>query len=231
MRSTASHRAAPATISPVVDHRHRGFVSLNRRQLSLTAAAFACMMAIVPALPASAEPVVEKSAKISSQVLTVDESALQGADRSDFTATEFSEVQAPIPMSTPVSSPFGYRVPPCAGCSSYHQGVDLTPGVGYKIEAIADGTVSEVGNPSGGLGVYIVIDHVIDGQKVSSVYAHMGLGSMNYSVGDTISRGDVVGTVGSTGQSTGPHLYFAIRLGGVTSVEPLAWLRAHINSK
>ena len=234
MRSTASPRVTfvpAATAAPRSPHRHRGFLGVKRRQLSLTAAAFACMMAVVPSLPASAEPVVVKTAKVSSQVLTVDASAEPEAERSDFTASNYSDVQAPIPMTTPVSSPFGYRIPPCSGCSSYHEGVDMTPGVGYKIEAIADGVVREVGNPSGGLGVYIIIDHVIDGKKVSSVYAHMGLGSMHYSVGDAISRGDVVGTVGSTGQSTGPHLYFAIRLGGVTAVEPLAWLRSHINAK
>ena len=206
---------------------------VRKGQLSLTAAAFACMMGIVPALPANAAPVDEAtaSAKVSEQTLVVEETPVPDVARSAFTSSNYSEVQAPIPMSTPVSSPFGLRVAPCAGCSTNHLGVDLTPGAGYKIEAIADGVVSEVGNPSGGLGVYIVIDHVIDGQKVSSVYAHMALGSMNYSVGDKISRGDVVGAVGSTGQSTGPHLYFAIRLAGVTPTEPMSWLRAHINAK
>jgi len=206
---------------------------VRRGQLSLTAAAFACMMGIIPALPASAAPVEETTAttSVAEQTLVVEETPVPDVARSAFTSTNYSDVQAPIPMSTPISSPFGLRVAPCAGCSTNHQGVDLTPGAGYKIEAIADGVVSEVGNPSGALGVFIVVDHVIDGQKVSSVYAHMALGSMNYSVGDKISRGDVVGRVGSSGQSTGPHLYFAIRLGGVTPIEPMAWLRAHINAK
>jgi len=206
---------------------------VSKGQLSLTAAAFACMMGVIPALPANAAPVEETStaATVGEQSLVVEQTPVPDVARSVFTSTNYSDVQAPIPMSTPISSPFGFRVPPCAGCSSNHQGVDLTPGAGYKIEAIADGVVSEVGNPSGALGVYIIVDHTIDGQKVSSVYAHMSLGSMHYAVGDKISRGDVVGTVGSTGQSTGPHLYFAIRLGGVTPIEPMAWLRTHINTK
>ena len=210
-----------------------GFLRVRRGQLSLTGAVFACLMAVVPALPSSAAPAetTTTTAATGEQKLVVEATPVPDVARSVFTSTNYSDVQAPIPMSTPISSPFGFRIPPCAGCSSNHLGVDLTPGAGYKIEAIADGVVSEVGNPSGGLGVYIVIDHVIDGKKVSSVYAHMALGSMHYAVGDKISRGDVVGAVGSTGQSTGPHLYFAIRLEGTNPTEPMAWLREHINSK
>jgi len=205
---------------------------IKRGQLSVTALAFACMMAAVPALPASADEPTETVAKAQTQTLTVEAAEVTpDIARGDFKMSTYSDVQAPVPMTTPISSPFGYRIPPCAGCSSYHEGVDLTPGAGYKIEAIADGVVTDVGNPSGGLGVYIVIQHKIEGKIVSSVYAHMALGSMNYQVGDKISRGDVVGAVGSTGQSTGPHLYFAIRLDGTRAIEPMAWLRAHINSK
>jgi murein DD-endopeptidase MepM/ murein hydrolase activator NlpD len=58
----------------------------------------------------------------------------------------------------------------------------------------------------------------------------MQLGSLSLQVGDAVSRGEVVGLVGSTGQSTGPHLHFEIKLGGVTPVDPMAWLRAHVAS-
>lgn len=205
---------------------------VKRGQLSFTALAFACMLAAVPAIPASADEPGTVTAKVKTQSLTVAASdTTPDIERGAFKMSTYSDVQAPIPMSTPVSSPFGFRIPPCAGCSSYHEGVDLTPGVGYKIEAIADGVVTDVGNPSGGLGVYIVIEHQIEGKVVSSVYAHMALGSMHYQIGDKISRGDIVGAVGSTGQSTGPHLYFAIRLGGTRAIEPMAWLKDHINTK
>jgi len=244
LSSAAQHRdtraryrraiAATSTTPPVRPIANPvGFMRVSRGQLSLTGAVFACLLAVVPALPSSAAPVdtSTSASKVGEQKLVVEETPVPDVARSSFTSTNYSDVQAPIPMTTPISSPFGFRIPPCAGCSSNHLGVDLTPGAGYAVEAIADGVVSAVGNPSGGLGVYIVIDHVIDGKKVSSVYAHMALGSMHYAVGDRIERGDVVGAVGSTGQSTGPHLYFAIRIDGVTPTEPMTWLRNHITTK
>ena len=70
----------------------------------------------------------------------------------------------------------------------------------------------------------------IDGELVSSVYAHMQYGSMALRVGDGVSSGQVIGRIGSTGQSTGPHLYFEIRLGSTRPVDPVPWLAAHVNS-
>ena len=138
-----------------------------------------------------------------------------------------SPIQWPFLLGVPISSWFGYRVPPCAACSSDHKGLDMNPGAGTAIQAIADGVVSEVGNPVGEYGVYAIIDHVIDGQKISSVYAHMAYGTLNVAVGDRVEVGQIVGQVGSTGQSTGPHLHFEIRENG-TPVDPYAWLKAKV---
>jgi murein DD-endopeptidase MepM/ murein hydrolase activator NlpD len=69
-----------------------------------------------------------------------------------------------------------------------------------------------------------IIDHTIDGELVSSVYAHMAEGSLAISVGQAVTVGDLVGNVGNTGQSTGPHLHFEILLDGVTPTDPFAWL-------
>lgn len=210
---------------------------------ALVAAAF---MAIVSTLPASAEIVAEQTVVVPTQSFTATEipqargvdttSASASAEasgagvRDDFTVSAYSVVNYPLPAGTTISSGFGYRVPPCSGCSSYHKGVDLLGGAGNDVHAIADGTVTEVGNPSGGLGVYVVIDHVIDGVHVSSVYAHMQYGSLSLGVGDTVIGNQVVGKVGNTGQSTGPHLYFEIRLGGTRAVNPMPWLAAHVNA-
>jgi murein DD-endopeptidase MepM/ murein hydrolase activator NlpD len=218
--SLSARHAAPAAQRPLRRTR--------RTRLAVGSILATCVFAAVPALPASADVVEKVGYSYSAQSLVVDSTIDTDFTRDSFTTMEYTEVQAPVPMSTTISSGFGYRVPPCAGCSSYHKGIDLLAGAGNPIEAIADGTVSAVGNPSGSLGVYVVIDHVINGNKVSSTYAHMALGSMHYSVGDQVTKGDVVGKVGSTGTSTGPHLYFEIRLGGVTPVEPYSWLVKNI---
>jgi murein DD-endopeptidase MepM/ murein hydrolase activator NlpD len=139
-------------------------------------------------------------------------------------------IQWPFSQGVPIASGFGPRKSPCGGCSSFHEGLDLTPGVGTPIQAIADGVVSEVGNPSGSFGVYAVVDHVIDGQKVSSLYGHMQRGSLNVSVGDTIKKGQIVGSVGSTGASSGPHLHISILLGGTVPIDPFAYLKLKVGS-
>ncbi len=141
-------------------------------------------------------------------------------------------MQAPVSLGTKINSPFGHRTPPCRGCSSYHQGVDFGAGAGTPVVAIADGVVVEASNSDPSFGVYLKIQHTINGQTVTSNYAHMQRGSMPYRVGDTVKHGAVVGRVGSTGQSTGAHLYFEIRLGGQygQAVNPVPWLRANVNA-
>jgi murein DD-endopeptidase MepM/ murein hydrolase activator NlpD len=199
---------------------------VRRGRLALGSILFTAVFAAVPALPASADVVHEESVTEALQSLSVASDASSATvEREGFAATA---VQSPLPAGTAISSPFGYRVAPCAGCSTYHEGIDLLGGAGNPVEAIADGIVAQVGNPSGGLGVYVVIDHLINGQRVTSVYAHMALGSMKLSVGDVVSRGDVVGKVGSTGQSTGPHLFFQIKLGGTQAVNPTPWLARNV---
>ncbi|MCU1577171.1 MAG: hypothetical protein JWP70_1875 [Leifsonia sp.] len=138
-----------------------------------------------------------------------------------------SPIQWPFVHGVPLRDGFGYRIAPCAGCTAYHQGLDMDPGAGAPIQAIADGVVREVGNPSGTFGVYAIIDHTIDGQRVSSVYAHMESGSLALAVGQPVTVGQAVGRVGSTGASTGAHLHLEIHLAG-TPVDPYAWLVAHV---
>ncbi len=134
-------------------------------------------------------------------------------------------VQWPFPTAVRLSDRFGPRDSPCAGCSSFHKGLDLLPGEGTPVHAIADGVVREVSAyDDGGLGVHVVLDHTIDGQLVSSVYAHFQAGSLAVAVGQAVSVGDQLGAVGNTGQSTGPHLHFEILLDGVTPTDPYAWL-------
>ncbi|WP_157962395.1 M23 family metallopeptidase [Homoserinimonas sp. OAct 916] len=138
-------------------------------------------------------------------------------------------VQWPFLVGVPITTDFGPRVPPCGGCSSFHKGIDMNPGIGSPVQAIAAGVVSEVSTTdAGGLGVYAVIDHLVDGRQVSSVYAHMIEGSLNVYVGQSVAVGDIVGNVGNTGQSTGPHLHFEILLDGVSPTDPVTWFAENV---
>jgi murein DD-endopeptidase MepM/ murein hydrolase activator NlpD len=137
-------------------------------------------------------------------------------------------IRWPVPSSSRVSGDYGPRNAPCAGCSTFHKGADLTPGLGTPITSIASGVVTAVSaTDSGGLGVHAVIEHVIDGRVVSSLYGHMIAGSLQLHVGQSVAVGQLVGNLGNTGQSTGAHLHFEILLDGTTPTDPLAWLVAH----
>jgi murein DD-endopeptidase MepM/ murein hydrolase activator NlpD len=136
-------------------------------------------------------------------------------------------IQWPFPLPVPISSGFGPRIAPCGGCSSFHEGLDFTPGSGAAIGAIDDGTVSFVGT-TGAYGNHVIVDHVVNGQKVQSLYAHMLSGSIRVTVGEQVKVTQELGQVGSTGESTGAHLHLEIHLNG-TPIDPFAWLKANAN--
>jgi murein DD-endopeptidase MepM/ murein hydrolase activator NlpD len=151
-----------------------------------------------------------------------------GSRSFSYTNDPTGSIQWPFTIAVPISSGFGGRSAPCGGCSSYHEGIDFVPGAGAPIQAIADGVVSSVVVSNAGLGNHVVVDHVINGQKVQSVYGHMKYGSIKVAEGQQIKVTDIIGLVGNTGESTGPHLHFEIHLGGVP-VDPFAWLKANAN--
>lgn len=143
-----------------------------------------------------------------------------------YTNNPVGAVQWPFRIAVPISDGYGYRLDPCSFCNPWHKGVDFTPGVDAEIQVIADGVVTKVLSDRWGLGNYTVIDHVINGQHIQSVYAHMKDGSMRLTVGQEVLVGEIVGNVGNTGESTGPHLHFEIHLGG-EPVDPFEWLKAN----
>ena len=130
-------------------------------------------------------------------------------------------IQWPFVQGVPISSYFGYRS--CAGCSSDHQGLDFNPGEGTPIQAIADGTVITASGPGSSYGEYVEIEHVINGQRIVSLYAHMLVGSVPLQVGQAVTVGTLVGQVGNTGQSTGPHLHLGLYI-DARAIDPFAWL-------
>jgi murein DD-endopeptidase MepM/ murein hydrolase activator NlpD len=144
-----------------------------------------------------------------------------------FAAGTATTVRWPFDGDVRISDGFGPRVSPCAGCSSFHLGTDFLPGYGNPVYAMADGVVTAVNN-AGGLGVHVVIDHLIDGQLITTTSAHMQVGSVRVSVGQSVKAGDAIGLVGNTGDSTGPHLHFELRLNGAEPVDPNAWLQQHV---
>jgi murein DD-endopeptidase MepM/ murein hydrolase activator NlpD len=110
-----------------------------------------------------------------------------------------------------LTSPFGRR------WGRLHGGIDIAAGTGSPIRAVTKGTVIDAGT-EGGYGKVIRIAHP-DG--IVSVYAH--LSALQVKTGEKVSAGKQIGREGNTGQSTGPHLHFEIRING-TPVNPIPWL-------
>jgi murein DD-endopeptidase MepM/ murein hydrolase activator NlpD len=137
-------------------------------------------------------------------------------------------VRWPFPNQVPISSPYGPRIAPCSGCSTFHNGVDFTPGEGAAIFAIADGVVTGREDGTSEYGNFVIITHKIGKNSVTSTYAHMLAGSSAIALGQTIHVGDFLGLVGMTGEATGPHLHFEIAVNGVRT-DPITWLEANVN--
>jgi len=220
---------------PDVDHDDRSYAGVfrKRRTVAIGATVVAFLTVTVHDLPASAATMKVEAYAAASQTLVASAHTFgPSAVRDDlYVITQFTPVQWPIAPSSDVSSGFGWRVAPCRwGCSSDHQGVDFDPGYGTEIHVIADGVVVE-SSSDGGLGQHVIVQHEINGAMVQSVYGHMIFGSQTVSVGDTVVMGQVIGDVGSTGASTGPHLHFEIRPGGGAAIEPLAWLAKNVTQE
>jgi murein DD-endopeptidase MepM/ murein hydrolase activator NlpD len=132
-------------------------------------------------------------------------------------------VRWPFPYEVPITDGFGARAAPCAGCSTFHYAIDLVPGAGTPIYAIADGVVIDHVDGHGSWGNYVRIQHTIGGRTVISSYAHMQTSSSPLAIGDKVAVGDFVGLVGATGQVTAPHLHLEIEDDGVR-VDPFIWL-------
>ncbi len=118
-----------------------------------------------------------------------------------------------------ISSPFGYRIHPITGEYKMHTGIDLAAAQGTPIYA-ADGGTVVVASWMNGYGNVVIIDH---GNGIQTLYAHIRDGGTVVSVGQSVGRGDKIAEVGSTGNSTGPHCHFEVRVNG-TPVDPMGYL-------
>jgi len=135
------------------------------------------------------------------------------------------------PVDVPdTTSLYGWRTPPCKGCSSDHKGVDFVPGYGTSVYAVTDGMVTNISEGGSGYGVYIVLNHLVanaEGEidEWQTLYAHLKTGSIPkwLKIGSVVKKGEVIGKVGSTGLSTGPHLHFELLING-EHVDPMPLL-------
>jgi murein DD-endopeptidase MepM/ murein hydrolase activator NlpD len=122
-----------------------------------------------------------------------------------------------------IRSPFGPREAPCLGCSTYHQGLDIGAAEGDPVHAVLNGRVTFRGEMSG-YGNYVCLTH---SDALTTCYGHLSRFG-RWQVNDTVTRGAVIGYVGHTGNVTGPHLHFEVRLGGdlnATAVDPAPYLQ------
>jgi septal ring factor EnvC (AmiA/AmiB activator) len=128
----------------------------------------------------------------------------------------------PVTASVRFTSGFGNRRDPKTGRTRMHSGVDFAGPSGTAIKSTADGVVKKAGWQSG-YGNAVVIEHAFG---VETLYAH--LSRINVSAGQRVSRGDVIGGMGTTGRSTGVHLHYEVRVGG-NAVNPMTYIRAAQN--
>jgi len=125
---------------------------------------------------------------------------------------------------TRIASGFGYRIHPIYGIPKMHKGLDFTAPQGTPIYATGDGTVAKAGLATG-TGNHVVINH---GYGYETVYMHMV--RIKARVGQRVKRGDVIGWVGSTGASTGPHCHYEVHING-RPVDPVYFFYNDLNAE
>ncbi len=128
-------------------------------------------------------------------------------------------IARPMPADFETTSGFGTRSDPFTRGMAMHTGIDFRAPSGTPVKAAAAGKIVESGH-AGGYGNMVEIDH---GNGITSRYAHLSV--LDVDVGETVQKGTVIGRVGSTGRSTGPHLHYETRIDG-EATDPLRFLRA-----
>ena len=156
------------------------------------------------------EAVLQQMNTLSAQ-LAAQASASSGSSSTSVNTKGSGQFMWPVPSSSTVSSGYGYRTNPVSGVYKLHAGLDIAASYGAPIVAADSGTVAYVGWDASGYGNYVMINH---GNGYTTLYGHMS--SVAVSSGQSVSKGQTIGYVGSTGSSTGPHCHFEVRTGGST---------------
>ena len=209
---------------------------------SLTGRAFVAVGALV-ATAAFTTPAIANSAsasdnfRISPEELEKNETAL-GVSDPEFRALhgdwgkaigQSTRVEISVPSINPVeamklSSGFGRRRAPKRGASRNHKGIDIPGPIGTPIYATADGIVGRA-KWVRGYGKFIELEH---GNEIQTRYGHMS--ALNVRFGQRVEKGDTIGYMGSTGNSTGSHLHYEVRIGGL-AVNPMSFIGSDRNGR
>lgn len=143
--------------------------------------------------------------------------------------SETSRVVFPVPEDTwLLSDEFGPRTHPVTGEESNHTGTDFAAPDGTPIFAAADGIVTQASHTESAGGI-VVIEHQVNGSTIATKYIHSWEHGIHVTTGETVTAGDHIADVGSSGVSTGPHLHFEVLDGGTEGepIDPTAWLNDH----
>jgi murein DD-endopeptidase MepM/ murein hydrolase activator NlpD len=145
------------------------------------------------------------------------------------TVKEIRRIQDATPAICPVedgriSSNFGYRESPFKGTKEFHSGLDISGRKGTPVKATADGRVLHAGY-NGDLGKEVIIDH---GFGIVTVYGH--LNEIKTKAGQQVKRGTIIGAIGNTGRSTGPHLHYEVRLNN-QPINPKKYIPEYLASR
>lgn len=200
-------------------------VKRTGRRITVGAASLAIVIGAGAGLPAYANTTLAEQAAAQApqaQSFTVSAAAPTiDVVRDGYTVVMPPPLQYPLLTGTSITSGFGLRG------GRMHEGVDLFPGYGTPIYSMAAGVVVQASS-SGAYGNHVEVEHVIDGQVVVSLYAHMAPGTMAVSVGQPVHVGQHLGAVGESGNAQGAHLHFEVRPGGGGAVNPYSWIAARL---
>ncbi len=183
---------------------------ISRREAEAAAAAKAAAEKAAAEKAAAAAAAKSQAASRSSSGGSVSSSSGSSNRSSSSDGGSVTSFTWPVPGFTSTSSAYGWRIHPIYGTRKFHAGEDIPADSGVPILAAQSGTVTTAGWVSG-YGNYTVINH---GGGVMTAYGHQS--SILVSVGQTVSKGEQIGRVGSTGNSTGPHLHFEVYVNGQT---------------
>lgn len=226
-------RAAEERAAAPVRRQRRTFRRVVASACALSCALGLLATTVIPLLGGEA-PAPQTSEELPSQQLAVADgfavhdsfdalgsiSAEVTGDPVDFINFTDAAIQFPFASGQALTDGFGPRSYPVAG---FHDAQDFAAPAGTTVQAIARGKVVASGPNSDGCGFGVLLQHVIDGEKVTSRYCHMEWDSNDLVVGQSVDVGDPVGRVGATGLAFGAHLHFVLEIEG-EAVDPMPFL-------